>query len=213
MLILLFLALELKQFIWLLGFGILFSKSILVRLYEKRFDVPNWFHALLVLSSAILVLLIYFLDLGIIPSENVVSFVSTVPKIYATYVGLLAAFLGLATKNDKDESITAYLFSGIILNFAFTSLLIMLCIIGFFVFKTGVTESINLSLSDLFKSNTFLQFDDLKKYTLLGVIFSLSWLLMFPINMTAWVIAGKISPKFSKKLKDFVKEKRNHDKK
>lgn len=89
----------------------------------------------------------------------------------------------------------------------------MLCIIGFFVFKTGVSESMNLSLSDLFKSNTFLQFDDFKKYTLLGVIFSLSWLLMFPINMTAWVIAGKISPKFSKKLKDFVKEKRNHDKK
>lgn len=217
MVILVSIALTLRQTVWLLGCGIVFAKWVLTRPYEEKFDVPNWFHGVLVASSCFLVLLIYPFELGIIPSDTVIVLLRTVAPVYATYVGLLAAFLGLAVKNTEDNSITPFLFSGVLLNFFSTSFILLLCILGFFVFKSEPAAALGLSADTLFRTNNSLPFYDFKRYTLFGIILSLSWFSLFFFNMTAWVISNKFKPAFmdllqkeKKKGKETTKKKDGH---
>lgn len=212
MVILLSVASTLGQTIWLLGFGIIFAKWVLTRPYEEKFDVPNWFHGVLVSSSGVLVLLIYPIELGIIPSDTIIALLRTVAPVYATYVGLLAAFLGIAVRNSEGNSITPFLFSGVLLNFFSTSLILLLCLLGFFVFKSEPAASLSLSIDALFRTNNSLPFYDFKRYTLFGVILSLSWFSLFFFNMTAWVISTKFRPDLLESLQQ-VKRNKNKTKK
>lgn len=87
LIIMLFVYVKLNQLAWLLGFTILFTKWMLISLYDRVFDVPKVFHSLLVLSSLILVSSIYPLEvlgMGAISVDALRSFFSTIPAVYTS---------------------------------------------------------------------------------------------------------------------------------
>ena len=200
MLILLVIAYVLQQPIWLLGFGIIFTKWALTFLYEKFFDVPAWYHLILVLLSSLLVLALYPFNLGIIQADTLKAFLTTIPTVYAAYVGLLGVFLSVTLAGgDKDMDLRRYFTGGIILDFLYTSALILLSLFGILVFGN---EPLHMQSADLFSQTGYLSVQDVKRYVLFGIVFSLSWLLFFYTIMTAHLMlleTGKFIPAFWRK--------------
>lgn len=189
-----------QQPIWLIGFSIVFVKWILTLFYEKYFDVPTWYHLLLIVTSASLVLFIYPFDLGLLGTDTLRTFFTTIPAVYAAYIGLLGVFFGLLLSGgEKDMDLRKYFSGGIIANFSFTSALILLCLISIFVFGS---ESLSMKTENIFVQAGHLTIAEYKKYILFGVVLSLSWLLFFYTIMTVHIMllaTGKFIPAFWKK--------------
>lgn len=204
MVIALLLAYKLGQIAWIVGFGIIFCKWMLTRPYEEIFDVPNWFHAILVTASSVLVCIVYPLDIiRIIQPDNLKTYLSTVPQVYVAYVGLLGVFLGaLLNENKTEPSKRKYVTGGFILNFIFVSVLVLFCIIGLLSYLSN--EPLNMSGLFLFTENVGLNPADVKKYLMWGIIFPLSWFI-FPVTiMTALLMlieTGRFIPNSLRKLK------------
>lgn len=198
------------QPIWLLGFGIIFSQWIITRPYEEVFDVPNWFQAILILSSSLLALLFFPFDLGLINPETVRDFLMLISTVYVTYISILSAlFVLIKNKNEnkKEEKIHIYYTGGMILNFSYVSLLFFLCLIGLFVFGS---QNLDLVADNLFVSKEYLSLIEKKQYILFGTILSLSWLVLWFTVMTAYMMlieTGKITPNFLKELKNRGRER------
>ncbi len=201
LIVLLYLAYKLKQPIWMLGFAIFFVKWILIRPYDEFFDIPNWFHFVLVACSAVLVLSVYpFHFFGVIAPDTLKTALTTISAVYVSYVGLLGIFLGIITsENQHDNAIRKYFIQGFILNISYVSLLVLLCMVGILVYGS---DSINLNSEYLFKTNLSLSLLDSKQY-LFNVIFSLSWFIIFFFTMTGIVMLLKIG----KMIPDFMKKK------
>lgn len=197
MLILLSIGFIFQQPIWLLGLAIVIVKWGLTLFYEKIFDVPHWYHFLLVILSAMLVLSIYPFDLGVVPPETLRTFFTTIPTVYAAYVGLLGVFLSITISSaEGDIELKRYFTGGIILNFSYSSVLILLSLISIIVFGNN---SLSLTSVDLFSNSGKLTAISFKNYMLFGLVFSLSWLLFFYTIMTAHLMllqTGKLIPTF-----------------
>ena len=200
MLILLSISFIFQQPIWLLGLAIVIVKWGLTFFYEKIFDVPDWYHLLLVILSSLLVLTIYPFDLGVLPPETIRTFFTTIPTVYAAYVGLLGVFLSITISSaDGDIELRRYFTGGIILNFSYASVLILLSLISIIVFGNN---SLSLTSVDMFSNSGKLTAISIKNYMLFGLVFSLSWFLFFYTVMTAHLMllqTGKFIPDFWKR--------------
>lgn len=209
---LIFAAVRTGQPIWLIGFGLVFVKWILTIFYERVFDVPNWYHTILVSLSAALVLLVFPLGLGTVKNESLTPFLTAVPSVYAAYVGLLAVFLTIVLGEHKQSSsgegkrqgdyeiLRRYFVGGMILNFSYSSALIVLCLFGLFLFGG---EPLGMRAQDLFHFNSIGWLEG-KRYTMFGVVVSLTWLLFFFTIMTAYLMllqTGGFIPRFWKQRK------------
>ena len=201
LLILIFMATNLREIVWLLGFGLHLIKWLLTTCYEKLFDVPNWYHAILIVASMFAVLLIYPYDLGSIEAPWLLSLLTTIPKVYVTYVGLLGTFFGIILgEHRNDDGVRRYFIGGFILNFVFVSFLSLLCLTGLLTIKS---PALDLTATSIFSSNISYTFIRLKEYVLFGIVFPLSWLLFFFINMTGVLMLlkiGKLTPDYFKRL-------------
>jgi hypothetical protein len=185
MLILILTAIKLGQLAWLLGCGILFGKWILTIFLERLFMiVPKWYHVTLVILSALLVLLIFPYDLGIIERDILKDFLTTVSNIYITYIGLLAVFLSIIFPDKDKTDLRQHFIEGIVRIFACTSLLLIFCVFGLFIFGK---EPLDLLGSVLFKRDGgYMSLSS--RYFLFGVIISMTWLLFFYTLLTSYLM-------------------------
>ena len=87
-----------------------------------------------------------------------------------------------------------------ILNFSYSSALIVLCLFGLFLFGG---EQLGMQAKDLFHFNSIGWLEG-KRYTMFGVVVSLTWLLFFFTIMTAYLMlleTGRFIPRFWRRHK------------
>jgi hypothetical protein len=187
--VVLFIFFKLKQFAWLLGFSILFSKWLLITCYDREFDVPKLFHAVLVVSSVILVLSIYpiqVLGTGSVSADALRSVFSTIPAVYTAFVGFLGVlYTIILTENKDDDTLRQYVTKGILLNFSFTSLLTIFSLVAILIFSS---QSLSLDAEALFKTELPLTRKDIVPKLFFSFILSLGWFVLLFISMTTYVM-------------------------
>ena len=200
---LIIIAFDLQQIIWLLGFGIILTKAILTHYYEKIFDVPNWFHSILIICSFVIVVSFFPRPLGKIDPDTMKWFLSTVAQVYAAYVGLLGVFITLMVDiTGEDQHLRSYFTRGILLNYSCVSVLIIICIISLL---TLTSEPINI-----IRDNLFSMPQNFDRYLSFAIIYSLSLFLFFFTIMSAYVMllhSGRFFSKDFQKISEIQKHK------
>lgn len=189
LIVVLFIFFKLKQFAWLLGFSILFSKWLLITCYDREFDVQRLFHVILVATSVILVLSIYPLQvLGTadISADALRSVFSTIPAVYTAFVGFLGVlYTIILTENKDDDTPRQYVTKGILLNFSFTSLLTIFSLVAILIFSS---HGLSLSSDALFKTELVLTRANIIPKLLFSIILSLGLFVLLFISMTTYVM-------------------------
>jgi len=192
MLALLIAAWTCNQPIWLVGFGIVFAKWVLTIPHDRIFDVPSLYHGSIVMLSAILVLLIFPYDFGVIKSDTLNLFLSTTASVYATFVGLVAVFFTIILGDNRNEpAFRRYFTRGMIISFTSTSILITLCLLGLLLFGT---EPLSLASTDLFQRTTSFSWT---KYLVFGLVYALGSLGFLSTILTGYLMllhTGGLAP-------------------
>lgn len=188
MVILIMITWRTSQLIWVFGLIITAIKWLFTITYEAKFDVPNWYHSVLIVVSAGLIFLIFPFEIGVVKADYARAFFSAVPSIYVSIVGFLGVLyqliLGEENGEKKERKLRHYFTWGIILNFSYTLVLTILCIVGIVSFGD---KDLALSADALFNASE-IQANGLKNYLLFGTIFSLGWFLSFFLMLNTYIM-------------------------
>jgi hypothetical protein len=177
-----------NQPIWLLGFGVLFAKWVLTIPHDRIFDVPNLYHVVVVLFSAVLLCVLYPYDIGMVKPDVLIPFFSTITTVYATFVGLIAIFFSIILQ-DKNTEIEYYRYfsGGMIISFTSASMVIIFGLLGLIIVPS---DQLNLSTVYIFcMSNHF----NWMRYLLFSLVYALSLLGLMSTVLIGYIMIFKTS--------------------